>query len=141
MRSPQPVLPSNLRAVREKTQDHLDLQALHSVRSMLISRRTVTINQIRTFLIEQGIADRKGAQALRNSLLTILDLRRDEISERMHDIVIGFCEDWLWLDERIESITKEIEAWRIRRRFASTSEHSSHWSDYLHGNGVGNQHW
>ena len=33
----------NLRVVREKTQDQLDLQALHRVRSRLVSRRTATI--------------------------------------------------------------------------------------------------
>jgi transposase len=99
----------NLRTVREKTQDQLDLQALHRVRSRLVSRRTATINQIRAFLIEQGIAVRAGAKALHKSLFTILDLRRDEISERMHDIIIGLYEDWLWLDERIEGITDEIE--------------------------------
>jgi transposase len=48
----------NLRVVREKTQDQLDLEALHRVRSRLVSRRTATINQIRAFLIEQGIAVR-----------------------------------------------------------------------------------
>jgi transposase len=46
----------NLRFVREKSQDQLDLQACHRVRSQLVSRRTATINQIRAFLIEQGIA-------------------------------------------------------------------------------------
>jgi transposase len=51
----------NLRVVREKTRDQLDLQALHRVRSGLVSRRTATINQIRAFLIEQGIAVRTGA--------------------------------------------------------------------------------
>ena len=30
----------NLRCVREKTQDQLDLQALHRVRSRLVSKRT-----------------------------------------------------------------------------------------------------
>jgi transposase len=50
----------NLRSVREKTQDQLDLQACHRVRSRLVSRRTATINQIRAFLIEQGIAVRAG---------------------------------------------------------------------------------
>jgi len=44
----------NLKVVSEKTQDQLDLQALHRVRSRLVSRRTATINQIRAFLIEQG---------------------------------------------------------------------------------------
>ena len=34
----------NLRVVQEKTQDQLDLQALHRVRGRLVSRRTATIN-------------------------------------------------------------------------------------------------
>ena len=27
----------------------------------------------------------------------------------MSDLIVGLYEDWLWLDERIETITKEIE--------------------------------
>ncbi|NNF94928.1 MAG: IS110 family transposase [Altererythrobacter sp.] len=99
----------NLRCVQEKSQDQLDLQALHRVRARLVSRRTATINQIRAFLIEQGIAVRSGARALRNSLFAILQNREDEISPRMSDIIVGLYEDWLWLDERIESTTSEIE--------------------------------
>ena len=99
----------NLRVVREKTQDQLDLQACHRVRSRLVSRRTATINQIRAFLIEQGIAVRAGTHALRNSLFAILKNREDEISPRMSDLIVGLYEDWLWLDERIETITGEIE--------------------------------
>jgi transposase len=99
----------NLRCVREKSQDQLDLQALHRVRFRLVSRRTATINQIRAFLIEQGIAVRTGAHALRTSLFAILQNRADEISPRMSDIIVGLYEDWLWLDERIESTTSEIE--------------------------------
>ncbi len=99
----------NLKVVQEKTQDQLDLQALHRVRSRLVSRRTATINQIRAFLIEQGITVRSGATALRNSLFAILDNRADEISPQMHGIIIGLYEDWLWLDERIEGTTNEIE--------------------------------
>jgi transposase len=67
----------NLRTVSEKSQDQLDLQALHRVRSRLVSRRTATINQIRAFLIEQGITIRKGLRAVQNSLLTLLDERRN----------------------------------------------------------------
>ena len=104
----------NLKLVSEKTQDQLDLQALHRVRSRLVSRRTATINQIRAFLIEQGIAVRTGAHALRNSLFAILRNREDEISPRMSDIIVGLYEDWLWLDERIDSTTREIEV--ISRR-------------------------
>ena len=35
----------NLRFVQEKSQDQLDLQACHRVRSRLVSRRTATINR------------------------------------------------------------------------------------------------
>jgi transposase len=99
----------NLRVVREKTQDQLDLQACHRVRSRLVSRRTATINQIRTFLVEQGITVRPGARALRNSLFEILKNRANEISVRMSQLIAGLYYEWLWLDERIKAITKEIE--------------------------------
>lgn len=98
-----------LRTVRQKTQAELDLQSYHRIRSRLVSRRTGTINQIRSLLIEQGIAVRSGARALRTSLFDILKNREDEISPRMADLIVGLYEDWLWLDERIESITAEIE--------------------------------
>ncbi|MEW9918831.1 IS110 family transposase [Marimonas sp. MJW-29] len=99
----------NLKTVTEKSQDQLDLQALHRVRSRLVSRRTATINQIRAFLIEQGITVRKGLRALKSSFLAILEERRDEMSPRMRTILSGLYGDWLWLDERIETVSKEIE--------------------------------
>jgi transposase len=82
----------NLRVVREKTQNELDLQAYHRIRSRLVSRRTATINQIRAFLIEQGIAVRSGARALRNSLFSILKERADEISPRIDKTQIEHIE-------------------------------------------------
>ena len=99
----------NLPVVAEKSQDQLDLQACHRVRSRLVCKRTATINQIRAFLIEQGIAVRRGAHSLRKSLFAILENRADEISERMSDLIVGLYEDWLWLDERIETVSREIK--------------------------------
>ena len=99
----------NLPTVSEKSQDQLDLQALHRVRSRLVSRTTATINQIRVFLIEQGITVRRGLRALNNSFDAILENRRDEISPRMHDSLLGLRNDWLWLDEQIEAVSCKIE--------------------------------
>jgi transposase len=82
---------------------------LHRVRARLVSRRTATINQIRAFLIEHGIAVRTGSGALRRSLFAILENRAAELSPRMSDLIVGLYEDWLWLDERIETLTGEIE--------------------------------
>lgn len=99
----------NLPTVTEKNQDQLDLQALHRVRSRLVSRRTSTINQIRAFLIEQGITVRRGLRALKNSFDAILEQRKDEISPRMRGILLGLRSDWAWLDERIQAVSTEIE--------------------------------
>jgi transposase len=66
--------------------------------------------KIRAFLIEQGIAVRAGSRALRNSLFEILKNREKVISPRMSAPIVGLYEDWLWLDERIETVTREIEA-------------------------------
>ncbi len=99
----------NLKAVSEKTQDQLELQAMHRVRSRLVSRRTATINHIRAFLIEQGITVRRGLRALKNSFEVIFEERKDEISPRMRSILIGLYGDWMWMDDRIEKVSAEIE--------------------------------
>jgi len=87
----------------------LDLQALHRVRSRLVSRRTAIINQIRAFLIEHGITIRRGIAALKNSLMIILRDRSDEISARMNTLILGLHQDWIWVDERIKLTSTEIE--------------------------------
>ena len=56
------------RCVPIKTDDQLDLQALHRVRSRLIGDRTAVINQLRGFLLEHGIAVRQGYRFLRQQL-------------------------------------------------------------------------
>jgi transposase len=48
------------RCVPVKTDDQLDLQALHRMRSRLVGQRTAVINQIRGFLLEHGTAVRQG---------------------------------------------------------------------------------
>ena len=50
----------NMRFVPIKTDDQLDLQALHRVRDRLVQRRTAEINQIRGFLLERGITFARG---------------------------------------------------------------------------------
>ncbi len=102
----------NLKTVSEKTQAQLDLQALHRVRARLVSHRTVTMNQIRAFLIEKGITVRRSAAALRASLQAILDNRDNEMSLRMRKLILGPQQDWIWTDKRIEMTTSEINSVR-----------------------------
>jgi transposase len=97
------------RCVPVKTDDQLDLQALHRVRSRLVGQRTAVINQIRGFLLEHGIAIRQGLRFLRQQLPDILARRGDVLSPRMIRVLVDLSGDWRCLDERIEHITEEIE--------------------------------
>ncbi len=97
------------RCVPIKTDDQLDLQALHRVRSRLIGDRTAVINQLRGFLLEHGIAVRQGHRFLRQQLPQILATRSDVLSPRMIRIAGDLVDDWGYLDDRIERVTDEIE--------------------------------
>jgi transposase len=77
-----------MKFVATKTADQLDLQALHRVRERLVSQRTGVINQIRAFLLEWGIAVRRGLHALRTELPGILATRSDVHVRRTPEAVI-----------------------------------------------------
>ena len=104
------------RCVPIKTDEQLDLQALHRVRSRLISNRTAVINQIRGFLLEHGIPVRQGHHFLRKQLPQLLAARADVLSPRMMRIIGDLMADWTYLDERIDRVTDEIEAKPLRQR-------------------------
>src|SRR6187397_2362583 len=99
-----------MKFVATKTADQLDLQALHRVRERLVSQRTGIINQIRAFLLERGIAVRQGHRFLRAELPRILATPPDVLSPRMARVIEDLAGDWRRLDERIESLSSEIEA-------------------------------
>ena len=99
-----------MKFVATKTADQLDLQAMHRVRERLVSQRTGVINQIRTFLLERGIAVRQGVRFLRTELPNILAKRSDVLSPRMMRIIEDLAGDWRRLDERIEVLSTDIEA-------------------------------
>src|SRR5436190_7527970 len=103
------VLRPSTRCVPVKTDDQLDLQALHRVRSRLVGQRTAVINQIRSFLLERGIAVRQGPRFLRQRLPEILAKRIDVLSPRMIAIIEDLSDDWRRLDERVKRVTEEIE--------------------------------
>jgi transposase len=64
------------RFVPAKTNEQLDLQALHRVRSRLVCERTAVINQIRGFLLEHGIIVRQGQRFLASCCPTSWRKRR-----------------------------------------------------------------
>jgi transposase len=63
----------DVRFVPIKTDDQLDMQALHSVRDRLIARRTAVINQLRAFLLERGMTFAKTPAKLKVAMSEILE--------------------------------------------------------------------
>jgi transposase len=63
----------NMRFVPIKTDDQLDLQAIHRVRDRLVSRRTAVINQIRAFLLERGLVFAKRPAQLKAAMADVLE--------------------------------------------------------------------
>jgi transposase len=99
-----------MRFVRIKTPEQMDLLALHRVRARFVSQRTGVINQIRGFLIERGITVRQGPAPLRKALPEILGSNAATLSPRMVHIIADLAADWRRLDERVASVSAEIEA-------------------------------
>jgi transposase len=62
----------NMRFVPIKTEDQLDLQAVHRVRERWVMRRTAVINQIRGLLLERGLTLPKGRSHVDEALPGIL---------------------------------------------------------------------
>ena len=100
----------NMRFVPLKSDDQLDLQALHRVRERLVSRRTAVINQIRAFLLERGITFRKGPSSLRRQMPEILENGDEQLSPRIRSLLAMMWEEWKRLDEQVESFNTQIEA-------------------------------
>jgi len=99
----------NMRFVPLKTDDQLELQAVHRVRDRLVSRRTSVINQIRAFLLERGISFHTGRPHLRRHLPELLEDANQKLTARLRRLLHLLWQEWQHLETQIDSLTEEIE--------------------------------
>src|ERR1700722_6618150 len=99
----------NMRFVPIKTDDQLDLQALHRVRDRLMARRTALINQIRAFLLERGIVFAKRPILLREALPEVLENVNENLTPRMRNLVAMLWSEWKDLELQIVQMNDEVE--------------------------------
>jgi transposase len=92
-----------------KSNEQLDLQAVHRIRERLIGERTAVINQIRAFLIEYGLPVKEGRASLRRTLPDILEDAENGLSPRMRQLIAALREHWHALEAQISQHTREIE--------------------------------
>lgn len=97
-----------MRFVTVKSNEQLDVQALHRLRDRLVAQRTATINQIRAFLIEYGIPIKEGRAALRRELPGILEDADNGLSGRMRQLIQRMREQLGGLETSVEECTAEL---------------------------------
>ncbi len=99
----------NMRFVPIKTDDQLDLQALHRVRDRLMIRRTSLINQIRAFLLERGMVFAKSPIRLREAIPEVLENANENLTPRMRNLVAMLWNEWKGLELQIVEMNDEVE--------------------------------
>jgi transposase len=99
----------NMRFVPIKTDDQLDLQALHRVRDRLITRRTSVINQLRAFLLERGLVFAKSPAKLRERMPEILENAEEDLTPRMRNLLAMLWNEWKDLELQIVETNDEVE--------------------------------
>lgn len=97
-------------AVGIKSQEQLDLQALHRVRQRLVTARTAVINQIRGLLRERGIVFRSGRIHFERFMEETLQKREGELNPVSRALFDTLLAEYRTLNARIGGIDRELEA-------------------------------
>jgi transposase len=97
-----------MRFVPLKTEEQLDLQALHRVRERWIGRKVALTSRLRGFLLERGLAVGVGSDYLRKALPSILEDAENGLTLRARIILWTLREEWIELESRIDRVTEEI---------------------------------
>lgn len=99
----------HMRYVAVKNVGQQDIQALHRVREELVKQRTAKANQIRGLVGEYEIVVPAGIHTLRKAIPCWLEDATNGITDRFSQLLAGLQEDLIYIDQRVASITTEIE--------------------------------
>jgi transposase len=99
----------NMRFVPIKTDDQLDLQAIHRVRDRLISRRTAVINQVRAFLLEQSMVFAQKPAKLKAAMADVLENAEAALTSQMRNLIDLLWGEWKMVEQQIEELSMQLE--------------------------------
>jgi transposase len=97
-----------MRFVELKSQDQLDIQTLHRVRSRLVAERRSLINQLRAIMLERGTIFPVGRRKLELGVDALLTQEETALSSRIRRLIGDLRAEWRDLDEKIESLNAEF---------------------------------
>jgi transposase len=86
-----------------------DIQAIHRVRSELVSHRTAKVNQIRGLLAEYGLAVGRRVEVLRTALLLLLEDAENGLTLDFRMLLDELRQDLINLDKGVEVMDKKIK--------------------------------
>ena len=95
--------------VTVKTEEQLDLQALHRVRDRLVHNRTRLINQARGFLMERGIRIGQGRHVFQKALRTIVLDENVDLSPRIELLIRDLAGELDTVNDQIAKFDAEIK--------------------------------
>lgn len=98
----------NMRFVKMKTVEQQDIQAIHRVRSELMSQRTAKMNQIRGLVAEYGLVAPKRVYSLRKALPLWLEDAENGLTDRFRRLLHELWRDLRYMEERIADLDAEI---------------------------------
>jgi transposase len=98
-----------MRFVPIKTEEQLDLQALHRVRERWVMRRTAVVNQVRSLLLERGLTLPKGRRHLEQALPRILEDAELQLSGSFRVLLAQLHLELEQLAGRIEQMDAVIQ--------------------------------
>ncbi len=93
-----------------KSEEQLDLQALHRLRERLVHNRTRLINQARGFLMERGIRIGSGRHVFQKALVKLADHAEGDLSGRMFEMFEGMAAELSAINEQLAGLDAEIKS-------------------------------
>ncbi|PLS19802.1 IS110 family transposase [Neptunicoccus cionae] len=93
-----------------KSEEQLDLQALHRARERLVTERTRLINQGRGFLMERGIRVGAGRHVFQKELVRLVATGTANLSHRILSMLSDMMAELATINDRVEAIDTEIKA-------------------------------
>lgn len=97
-----------MRFVALKSQEQLDIQSLHRVRSRLVGARTQLINQLRALLLERGTTVAQGRRKFEKAVDAMLADDALMPEGRLRALIVDLRAEWSALDLRIDAFDQEF---------------------------------
>jgi transposase len=97
-----------MRFVDLKSEEQLDIQSLHRVRSRLVAERTTLNNQMRAILLERGLIFAAGRCKFESAVDSLLNEQANSLSGRVQRLVAELRDEWKMLDTKIAALNAEF---------------------------------